>query len=97
MTYDVQQTEAFAEWHRGLRDLKARVAIARRIDRAAHGNFGDHKSVSEGVSELWVDVGAGYRVYYTIRNNQLVILLCGGDKKTQSSDVTKAKRLAREF
>lgn len=67
MNYLIQKTKDFDRWHRSLRDLRAKVAVARRIDRAANGNLGDTKSVGEGVSELRIDIGSGYRVYYTMR------------------------------
>lgn len=95
MTYLVQQTEVFAKWHAALRDLRARVAIARRLERVAAGALGDVKSVGDGVSELRIDYGPGYRVYFTMRGGVLVILLCGGDKSTQSSDIKAAQKLAK--
>ena len=97
MNFIIQQTTTFAEWLHSLKDAQARRAIARRIERATLGNFGDHKSVNDGVSEMRVDVGAGYRVYYTVRGNQIVILLVGGNKKTQSADIAHAKKLAKEY
>jgi putative addiction module killer protein len=96
MLYVVQQTEEFRAWHRSLRDLKARIAIARRLERAAAGNLGDAKAVGEGVSEMRIDVGAGYRAYFTMRGNTLIVLLCGGDKKTQRRDIKHAAKLAKE-
>jgi putative addiction module killer protein len=96
MLYTVRQTEEFSVWHKGLRDLRARVAIARRLERAAAGNLGDVKPVGEGVSEMRIDLGAGYRAYFTWRGNTIVILLCGGDKKTQQRDIKRAVRLAKE-
>lgn len=87
---------SFAKWHQSLRDVRAKVAIARRIDRAKMGNLGDVKSIGEGVSELRVDIGAGYRVYFTMRNAVVVLLLAGGDKSTQQSDIKRAKQLAKE-
>jgi putative addiction module killer protein len=96
MLYVVQQTEEFRAWHRKLRDLKARIAIARRLERAAAGNLGDAKAVGEGVSEMRIDVGAGYRAYFTMRGNTLIVLLCGGDKKTQRRDIKHAAKLAKE-
>lgn len=95
--FTVQQTQSFAKWFGALRDIKGRVAIARRITRMAAGNFGDSKSVGGGVSELRVDVGAGYRVYYTRRGNELVIVLAGGDKSTQDKDIERAHALAKEY
>jgi putative addiction module killer protein len=76
--------------------LRAKLAIARRIDRASVGNLGDIKSVGDGVSEMRVDVGAGYRVYFTMRNNVVIVLLAGGDKSSQSADIRRAKKLAKE-
>lgn len=96
MHYLVQQTEQFAKWHRSLRDLRAKVAIARRIDRAKTGNLGDVKSVGEGVSELRVDVSAGYRLYFTMRRGVVVLLLAGGSKATQQADIQRAIALAKE-
>ncbi|MNF91239.1 hypothetical protein D3C85_623280 [compost metagenome] len=97
MAYLIQQTDTFANWHTALRDLRARIAIARRIDRAAAGNLGDVKPVGEGVSEMRVDVGPGYRLYFTRRGEMLILLLCGGDKSSQSRDIALAKRLAGEI
>lgn len=96
MTYLIQQTESFAKWHQSLRDLRAKVAIARRIERVKLGNLGDVKSVGEGISELRVTVGAGYRVYFTMRNGLIVVLLAGGDKSTQQADIKRARELAQE-
>ncbi|WP_197457766.1 type II toxin-antitoxin system RelE/ParE family toxin [Ferrovum sp. PN-J185] len=77
--------------------MRAKVAIARRIERAENGNLGDVKSVGDGVSEMRIDVGAGYRVYYIMRERVMVILLAGGTKSTQQSDIKKAIELAKEF
>ncbi|ACE85954.1 type II toxin-antitoxin system RelE/ParE family toxin [Cellvibrio japonicus] len=96
MNYLIQQTQTFAKWHKSLRDLRAKLAIARRIDRIKAGNLGDVKSVGEGVSELRIDVGAGYRVYFTVRNGVVVVLLAGGDKSTQQADIKRARQLAQE-
>jgi putative addiction module killer protein len=76
--------------------MRARIAIARRIERASAGNLGDVKSVGEGVSEMRVDAGAGYRVYFTIRGRSLIILLVGGNKSTQPADIRQAKIMAKE-
>jgi putative addiction module killer protein len=97
MNYQTQQTQLFAKWLNSLRDLRAKTAIYRRIDRAESGNFGDIKPVGEGVSEMRVDIGAGYRVYFTIRNGAVVILLAGGDKSTQQADIQRAIKLAKEI
>jgi putative addiction module killer protein len=96
MNYLIQQTIMFVKWHSSIRDLRAKVAIARRIDRASVGNLGDVKSVGDGVSDMRVDVGAGYRVYFTLRNGVVIILLAGGDKSSQNADIRRAKKLAEE-
>jgi putative addiction module killer protein len=82
--------DIFQEWVDSLRDQRARIAILRRIDRAAHGNFGDHRSCRDGVFEMRVDVGPGYRVYYFQHGRMLVVLLSGGDKRTQDADIDNA-------
>jgi putative addiction module killer protein len=82
--------DVFQSWLDGLKDVKARVAILRRIDRIAKGNFGDHKFLRDGVSEVRVDLGAGYRVYYGKHGETLVLLLCGGSKRTQAADIARA-------
>lgn len=97
MEYHVEQTEVFARWRSGLKNVRARVAIARRIERAAAGNMGDTKSVGGGVSEMRVDIGPGYRIYFTTRRGIVIILLCGGDKRRQPSDIEKARRMASEI
>ncbi|MDI3357215.1 type II toxin-antitoxin system RelE/ParE family toxin [Pseudomonas sp. UYIF39] len=96
MNYLIQQTMIFATWHASVRDLRAKLAIARRIDRASAGNLGDIKPVGDGVSEMRVDVGAGYRVYFTMRNIVVIVLLAGGDKSSQTADIRRAKKLAKE-
>jgi putative addiction module killer protein len=78
------------EWRRQLRDTKAKIAVDRRVSRMELGNFGDHKFCRDGVWELRIDVGQGYRVYYAIAGTRLVLLLCGGDKRTQDADVDRA-------
>lgn len=87
----------FAEWLDGLRDLRARARVQVRIERLAAGLAGDMKPVGEGVSELRVDYGPGYRVYFTKRGVAVVILLAGGDKRTQAADIRAAIRLARNL
>lgn len=88
-------TEHFDAWFSGLRDARARVRIQARIDRAELGNFGDCEPVGEGVSEMRIHYGPGYRVYFTQRGLELVILLAGGDKSSQSRDIKCALQLAR--
>lgn len=79
-----------------MRDATGRARVAVRIDRLVDGNFGDHKSVGDGGSELRITFGPGYRVYYTTRGDVVVILLCGGDKGSQARDIAKAKEMAKE-
>ncbi len=83
MAYTVVMSETFRRWMRALRDRQAQ-AIAVRLDRVVDGNFGDHRSVGQGVSELRINVAQGYLVYYTIRDKSVVFLLCGGDKASQN-------------
>ena len=90
-------TDLYQEWVAALRDNRARIAVLRRIDRAALGNFGDHKACRDGVSEMRVDVGPGYRVYYFQHGQTLVVLLCGGDKHTQDADINKAVACKADF
>jgi putative addiction module killer protein len=97
LMFEIRQTEAFRTWMRDLRDAQGRAVIARRVQRMAAGNFGDHKSVGDKVSELRVPVGPGYRVYYTLRSRDLVVLLCGGDKDSQQRDIVRAKELAAQL
>ena len=94
---DVRETEEFSEWLSALRDTRAKAKILIRIDRLARGNPGDVAPVGEGVCELRIDYGPGYRVYYAQRGTRYVLLLAGGDKKTQKRDIAKAKRLAAEY
>ncbi|MGZ4994096.1 MAG: type II toxin-antitoxin system RelE/ParE family toxin [Methylobacter sp.] len=96
MNYIVEQTESFAKWHSALRDMRAKVAIARRIERAQNGNLGDIKPVGGDMSEMRIDVGAGYRIYFTLRGGLFVLLLAGGDKSTQQADIQRAIKLAKE-
>ena len=91
---EVRQTGIFSEWLRRLRDEKARCRILIRIRRMSLGNFGDVKPVGDGVSELRIDYGPGYRIYYVHRGAQIVVLLCGGDKRTQQQDIKRAQKIA---
>ena len=93
----VRETEEFSNWVRGLRDQVAKVKILVRLQRLANGNPGDVKPVGEGISELRIRHGAGYRVYYLQRGEMLAILLCGGDKDSQDRDIVKAKKIASEI
>ncbi len=94
---EVRQTPVFSDWMAALRDHRARAKIAARIDRLALGNPGDVAPVGEGVSELRIHYGPGYRVYFITRSQTLVVLLCGGDKSTQTKNVKAAKLLAAKF
>ena len=94
---EVRRTAEFMEWIGALRDVPARARIAKRIDRIALGNFGDAKSVGDGVSELRFTFGPGYRVYHARRGDVVVILLCGGDKDSQERDIERAKAMAKEI
>ena len=94
---EVRQTARFATWLAGLRDDRARARILKRLDRARDGNLGDVAPVGEGVSEMRIFYGPGYRVYFIQRGKALIVLLCGGDKSTQGADIAEAKALAREI
>lgn len=94
---EIRQTEDFIKWFEKLKDKNARAKIAVRIRRVSLGNFGDVKSVGGGISEMRINYGSGYRVYFTQRGSQLIILLAGGDKTTQANDIKKAKQLALEI
>lgn len=95
--YSIQQTETFAKWLSGLRDLRARARIVARVRQAEHGNLGDTKSVGGGVSEMRIDVGPGYRLYYTRRGEILIVLLVGGDKSSQDRDIRRAQAILQEL
>jgi len=90
-------TTVYRDWINGLRDRVARARIQVRVDRLVYGNPGSHRALREGVSELKIDVGPGYRVYFTERAGELIILLAGGDKSTQRRDVQRAIELARNL
>ena len=93
----VEQTDVFRHWIDRLRDRTGRAKILVRIDRLIEGNAGSHRSLGNGVSELKVDVGPGYRVYYSLRGTTLLLLLAGGDKSTQQGDIATAIRLAQDY
>jgi putative addiction module killer protein len=92
----ILQTAQFRDWLNSLRDRKARLRIDDRLKRVASGNAGDTKAVGDGVHELRVHFGPGYRVYYIWRDGVLIILLNGGDKGSQARDIAKAKKIAKE-
>lgn len=94
---EIRKTAVFARWLDGLRDLRARARVQVRIERLASGNRGDARTVGKGVGELRIDYGPGYRVYFTNRGATVVILLAGGDKRTQAADIRTAIRLAQDL
>jgi putative addiction module killer protein len=94
---EIRKTELFAKWLDNLRDIQAKARVLVRIERLASGNAGDVKPVGEGISEMRIDYGPGYRVYFTKRGSELIILLAGGDKGSQSSDIKTSLRLARNL
>ena len=94
---EIRKTDTFAKWIDGLRDIRARARILVRIERLSHGNPGDVKPVGEGVSEMRIDYGPGYRVYFKKIGQAVVVLLAGGDKRTQAKDIKSALRLAQNL
>ena len=95
--FEIRQTARYALWFTSLRDGRARMRIEARIRRLSLGNFGDVRPVGEGVSEMRIDYGPGYRVYFVQRGAALVVLIAGGDKRTQDRDIAIARALAREL
>jgi putative addiction module killer protein len=93
----LQQTATFKNWRSQLKDARALGLIASRLDRLSFGHMGDVEPIGEGISELRIHYGSGYRIYFKRRGNTIIILLCGGDKSTQTKDIRAAKRLAREL
>ena len=102
-TYSIRQYQTqngkipFADWMRSLRDARAKAKIWQRIARAENGNFGDHKITSDGVWEMRIDYGPGYRLYYAIYKNEIVILFCGGDKRNQDADIRQAINFKNDY
>jgi putative addiction module killer protein len=95
--FEVQKTDEFDNWLSGLADQKAKAKIVSRIERLGFGNPGDVKPVGEGLSEIRVPYGPGYRIYYKQTDKTVVLLLCGGDKSTQAKDIKRAKEIAAEL
>jgi putative addiction module killer protein len=95
--FDLKQTETFKKWRVGLKDERVRTLIASRLDRLAFGLAGDVAPIGQGISELRIHMGPGYRVYFQKRGNTIIVLLCGGDKSTQVKDIKIAKRLAETW
>jgi len=94
---EIRKTDLFANWLDNLRDIQAKARVLVRIERLASGNAGDVKPVGEGISEMRIDYGPGYRVYFTKRGSEVIILLAGGDKSSQTADRKVALRLARDL
>ena len=94
--YQVYETDIYTKWFVALKDERAKARIDKRIDRAKYGNFGDWKTEAGEVRAMKIDYGPGYRLYYVIRDNKIIVLLCGGDKRNQQADIKKAAQLARE-
>lgn len=95
--FQVRQTETYRRWEQSLRDRKVRAIISARLFRVASGLLGDVNAVGQGISELRIHHGPGYRIYFQRRGNEIVILLCGGDKSTQQRDIALARKLAEEW
>lgn len=93
----VRTTEVYRDWIAALKDRAGRARIQMRVDRLVHGNPGQHRNLTDGVSELKIDFGPGYRVYYTERGGEIIVLLAGGDKSSQPQDVKTAIALARNL
>ena len=94
---ELRQTARFRAWLTGLRDERARARILKRLDRAGQGNLGDVAPVGDGVSEMRIFYGPGYRLYFVQRGATLILLLCGGDKSSQAADIAQAKAMAKEI
>ncbi|WP_096699886.1 type II toxin-antitoxin system RelE/ParE family toxin [Polaromonas sp. AER18D-145] len=95
--FEIIKTEVFERWLLGLKDRSARIRVLVRIDRLADGNPGDSKSVRDGISELRIDHGPGYRVYFTRRGPVVIVLLVGGDKRSQDADIERAIAMAKDW
>jgi putative addiction module killer protein len=95
--YEIHQTETFSTWLHDLRDNNAKARLKARIERAGKGNFGDWSPEGGEVRAMRIDYGPGYRLYFTIRGNRIILLLCGGDKRTQEADIKQAHKLAEEI
>ena len=94
--FQIKKTEYFSKWHDGLKDGRARAKVNLRIEQTKLGNFGDFKFIDDGIYEMRIHYGPGYRIYYTKEDDVVVLLLVGGDKTTQQKDIEKAKELKNE-
>jgi putative addiction module killer protein len=97
MMFELLKSTSFSRWAANLRDKQAKKLIAKRLIRVEQGSFGDVRSVGDGVHELKVHHGPGYRIYFQVRGNKIVLLLCGGDKSSQAADIERAKSIARSW
>ena len=95
--YEIEQSETFSTWLQELKDKRAKARIRARVERAGMGNFGDWSPENGEVRAMRIDYGPGYRLYFTIRSNRIIFLLCGGDKRTQKADIAQANKLAKEI
>jgi putative addiction module killer protein len=95
--YQLRQTEVFAAWLAGLRDVRAQARILARLESARLGNLGDCKAIGSGIRELRIHTGAGYRVYFVQTKGVILVLLCGGSKSSQTRDIARAKKMAQEL
>jgi putative addiction module killer protein len=97
MIYEIERTKTYVKWFDRLKDIRAKGRIKARIENAYKGNLGDCVPEGGDVRAMRIDYGPGYRLYFTIRGNKLIILLCGGDKRTQKKDIKKAQKLSKEI
>ena len=97
MNHELESTPLFDKWLNRLKDKAVRQKLAARLERVTHGNFGDHKRISEHLFELRFTIGGGLRIYYTERNHRIILLLIGGSKKTQSKDIARAETIIKEI
>ena len=95
--YSIRYTAVYRIWYKSLKDIRAKVKIDLRLNSVKKGNFGDSRNVGDGISELKIDYGPGYRLYYKKTGFDIVVLLCGGEKSTQKEDVEKAKKILKEL
>ena len=94
---ELRQTETFQTWREALKDTKLRALIASRLDRLAFGHIGDAKQLGDGINELRIHYGPGYRMYFSRRGDAVIVLLCGGEKRSQSRDIAAARRIMKEW
>jgi len=95
--YEIEKTPLFDKWFKNLKNSQAKIRIGLRLKKIAQGYFGDHKQIDQNLSELRFFFGSGYRIYYTIQNGKVILLLNGGDKDSQSDDITKAQKIINEL